>query len=78
MEKLAQFLHGHVLLRARHGGGDRLIELVIQNRLRAIGSRVLNHQLVEGATHIQHHCVQLALEALDLHLLRGRTPCSAR
>ena len=59
-QQLAELFHRHVLLRAGQRGGNRLVKLVVQNRLCAFGSGVLDHHLVEGAAHVEHHREELA------------------
>ena len=58
--KLTEFLHRHVFLRPREGGGQGLVERVLQHCGGLVGWRVGDHHVVEGPLHVQHHGVEAA------------------
>ena len=56
--ELAELLHRHVLLRAREGARDRLVEGVGEDLLRLLGGGVGDDDLVERPLHVEHHRVE--------------------
>ena len=59
--QLPELLHRHVLLRAREGGRQRLVERVVEDRLGALRVGVGLDDLVEGPLHVEHHRAERAL-----------------
>ena len=64
--QLTQLLHRHVLLGAGEGGAHGLVEGVGEDLRAPRRVGVREHDLVEGALHVQHHGVQLAAAGLDV------------
>ena len=59
--QLPELLHRHVLLRAREGGRQCLVERVVEDRLSALRVGVGLDDLVEGPLHVEHHRAERAL-----------------
>ena len=58
--QLPQLLHRHVLLGSGELRRQGHIELVLQDRLGLLRRGVRDHDVVEGAFHVEHHRVQAA------------------
>ena len=72
--QLPQLLHRHVLLRAREGRRQRLVEGVGEDLLGPLRRGVRDDDVVERPLHVQHHRVQLAVGPGDVDPAAARCP----